>query len=224
MTIQRHAAPLRQEVVRLLRQDILDAVLVPGERLLENALCERYDVSRTVVREALRQLESEHLITMLPNRGPIVTILSVGDIDSIYEVRRSLEGLAGELFALRASDGDVDRLVGHTEEMDQTYLHGDLHSRGASKSQWYRLLLDGTGNEVLAATLGQVHSRIAIFRHYAFIDEARVAHSMHEVRAIVDAAAVRRDPVAAREACEEHIRTAGRLAILEYQKRLDASA
>lgn len=217
--IQHLAAPLRQQVVQQFRQDILDGTLTPGQRLRETVLCERYGVSRTVVREALRQLESESLITMLPNKGPIVTVLTEGDIRSLYEVRTALEGLAGELFARNAGDQDAQELISLIEEMESTYLHGDVASRGAAKDRFYNLLLRGTHNPVLDSALRGVHSRIGIFRHYAFVDEQRVAVSMAELRRIVDAAARRRDPAKARECCEEHIRLAGQLAVVEYTSR-----
>lgn len=218
--VERHAAPLRQEVVRLMRQEILEGTLRPGERLRENALCGRYGVSRTVVREAMRQLESESLITLLPNRGPIVTVLTVKDIESLYEVRRKLEGLAGELFASNASDAQARALISHVDRMNTTYLNGDVASRGEAKDDFYRLLMEGAGNPVLDASLQGIHARIGIFRHYAFIDEKRVALSMQELRLIVNAAAVMRDPDAAGRACEEHIALAGRLAVMEYKQRL----
>lgn len=217
--IQHLAAPLRQQVVQQLRQDILDGTLVPGQRLREMLLCERYGVSRTVVREALRQLESESLITMLPNKGPIVTVLTERDIRALYEFRTSLEGLAGELFARNASEGEAQELISLIEEMEASYVHGDVASRGAAKDQFYALLLRGADNPVLEAALRGVHSRIGIFRHYAFVDEQRVAVSMAELRRIVDAAARRRDPALAREYCEDHIRLAGQLAISEYTSR-----
>lgn len=218
--IRQEAAPLRQQVVGALRQEILDDVLHPGDRLLENTLCERYGVSRTVVREALRQLESEKLITMLPNRGPIVTVLTDGDIEALYEVRRALEGLAGELFAERASDAQAEALRAHLAEMEATYLRGTVESRGAAKDRFYSLLLEGADNGVLEANLRGIHTRIGIFRHYAYVDEDRVAHSMEELRVIVHGAAKVRDPALARAACEEHIRGAGRLALVEYRKKL----
>lgn len=218
-TVQHVAAPLRQQVVQLLRQDILDTALVPGERLRETDLCERYGVSRTVIREALRQLESESLITMLPNRGPIVTVLTAKDIESLYEVRGRLEGLAGEAFARRASTADAAALIAHLAQMETSFVHGSLEERGAAKDEFYDLLVTGADNEVLRSTLRGLHSRIGIFRHYAFVDPERVAISMQEVRRIVDAAAVKRDPVLARQACEEHIRRAGELAIVEYRRR-----
>ncbi|PBC35722.1 GntR family transcriptional regulator [Rhodococcus sp. ACS1] len=203
-----------------MRDQILDGTLVPGQRLRENALCERYGVSRTVIRESLRQLESEHLITMLPNRGPIVTVLSEGDIKAIYQVRRALEGLAGELFAANASDAQAIALLGHIVDMEQSYLHGTVASREASKRHFYALLLAGAGNEVLATSLLGIHSRIAMFRRAAFLDENRVQSSMRELRGIVVAAAERRDPLAARTACERHIQLAGELAAIEYTGRL----
>jgi DNA-binding GntR family transcriptional regulator len=218
-TVEHSAAPLRLQVVKLLRQDILEAKLAPGARLLEYDLCERYGVSRTVVREALRQLESESLITMLPNRGPIVTVLSVKDIESLYEVRGRLEGLAGELFARRASLADAANLVAHLDDMEINYVHGTLEARGASKDQFYDLLLCGADNDVLEVMLRGIHTRIGIFRHYAFVDPERVAISMDEVRRIVDAAAVSRDPELARRICEQHISRAGELAIMEYERR-----
>jgi len=221
-TIAQRAAPLRQQVVERLRQEILDDVLHPGQRLLENTLCERYGVSRTVIREALRQLESEHLITMLPNRGPIVTVLTEHNIQDLYEMRATMEGLAGALFAERASAEQAAALVALIGEMETTYLKGTEESRGDAKDRFYTLLLDGAGNEVLASSLWGIHSRIGIFRHFAFVDEERVRISMEELRKIVHAAAVARDPGLARSACQEHIRLAGELAIIEYGKHIVA--
>ncbi|MCU1524809.1 MAG: ydfH 7 [Microbacteriaceae bacterium] len=218
--VERHAAPLRKQVVRALRESILDGELAPGERLLENALCERYDVSRTVIREALRQLESESLITVLPNRGPIVTVLEQHDIEALYEVRRSLEGLAGELFARNASDEVAVELRDHLDAMESLYLHGTVKTREESKDEFYRILLKGAGNEILESTLRGVHARIGLFRRYAFVDDTRVAMSMDELRLIVRAVARLRDAAEGRAACEEHIRVAGQLAILEYSRRL----
>ncbi|MDL9980054.1 GntR family transcriptional regulator [Microbacterium sp. ASV49] len=216
--IERHAAPLRQEVVRQLREDILEGNFAPGERLLENSLCADYGVSRTVVREALRQLESENLITLIPNRGPIVTVLEQNDIESLYEVRAALEALAGKLFAQRASARQAAALRAQLDVMERDYAKGTLSTREQSKEEFYRLLLEGTENEMLASQLQGIHTRIGLFRRLAFVDESRVELSMAELRGIVDAAAVRRDPVAAHDACEQHIHRAGDLAAAAYRQ------
>jgi DNA-binding GntR family transcriptional regulator len=218
--IAQHAAPLRHEVVRLLREEILDQTLQPGQRITEGYLCERFGVSRTVIREALRQLESESLITLLPNRGPIVTVLSRHEIESLYEVRRSLEGLAGELFARRATSGLAESLCCHFSVMRERMPAADVTERGKLKDEFYRMLLDGADNPILTTTLHGIHARVAVFRHYAFSDDARVANTLVELAKIVHAAAELREPVAARKACEDHIDRAGELAIAEYARRV----
>lgn len=218
--VPQHAAPLRHEVARLLRAEILDQTLTPGQRITEAYLCERFGVSRTVIREALRQLESESLITLLPNRGPIVTVLSRHEIESLYEVRRSMEGLAGELFARRASEGLAESLRCHFSVMQNRLLPGDLAERGKLKEEFYRMLLEGADNPVLTATLHGIHARVAVFRYYAFQDDGRVARTLIELAAIVHAAADLRDPATARKACEDHIERAGHLAVEEYSRRV----
>lgn len=220
--VDRHAAPLRQQVLALLREEILEGRRPPGERLLESDLCTAFGVSRTVVREVLRQLESESLISVIPGRGPIVAVLTKRDIESLYEVRASLEGLAASLFARRASDEQAARLVAHLRQMAGTYLDGTVATREEAKSTFYRILLEGADNDVLAADLAGVHTRIGLFRRYAFLDDDRVALSYEELEAIVRAAAIDRDPAAARATSEHHIELAGRLAILEYERRVTA--
>ena len=216
--IARTAAPLRQQVVRVIREDILNGKLGPGQRLIETALCEAYGVSRTVIREALRQLESERLINVLPNMGPIVTILTDSEIRAIYVVRATLEGLAAKLFAENATAQDCKALLKLKDRLDKEYRKGDVDSREAIKAEFYQLLLKGAGNEVLSEQLHSIHARIAIFRRFAFVNEARIEPSIRELETIISAAAQKRDQVAAWAACEHHIVISADLAIMEYAK------
>ncbi|MGV9195415.1 GntR family transcriptional regulator [Microbacterium sp. MC2] len=218
--VERHAAPLREQVAAAIRSEIVDGHLAPGERLYEKDLCERHAVSRTVIREVLRQLESESLVTMRPGHGPMVTVLTPEDIHDLYEVRKELEGLAAELFARRATDAQAADLLALVTEMEQTYMHGTLETRGESKDEFYRLLMSGAGNPVLTATLEGIHARIGIFRHLAFVDPQRVQISYPEIVAIAQAAARDRDPRAARRAAEHHISLASELAVIAYRQRL----
>ncbi|GLT11197.1 GntR family transcriptional regulator [Sulfitobacter sp. PR48] len=217
--IARTAAPLRQQVVRLVREDILEGKLVPGQRLVESTLCDAYGVSRTVIREALRQLESEHLIEVVPNLGPIVAVLTEKEIRSIYVVRAALEGLAGKLFAENADATQAKNLVKLRDRLDREYRKGDIESRELIKADFYRQLTEGGGNEILAESLRSMHARIAMFRRFAFVDEARIEPSIAELETIIDAAAIARNGEAAWAACEHHILLAGELAIEEYVKR-----
>lgn len=218
-TIARTAAPLRQQVVRLIREDILNGGLMPGQRLVENALCETYGVSRTVIREALRQLESEHLIQVKPNLGPVVTVLTEAEIKAIYVVRAAMEGLAGKLFALNATPAQCKELVRLRARLDKEYRKGDIDSREEIKADFYRQLTEGAGNAILTENLRSFHARIAVFRRYAFVDPARIELSISELETIIEAAAVTRDPEAAWAACEHHIMLAGDLAVMEYSRR-----
>ena len=217
--IERTAAPLRQQVVKHIREEILSGRLVAGQRLVENVLCDTLGVSRTVIREALRQLESEHLIRVLANAGPIVTVLTEGEIRSIYVVRAALEGLSGKLFALNASTNQCKSLIKLRDRLDKEYRKGDVDSREDIKADFYHQLLAGAQNDVLTESLRSIHARIAIFRRFAFVDPARIEPSISELETIINAAARDRDPVAAQFACEHHIILAGDLAIMEYAKR-----
>jgi len=218
--MQRFAAPLREQVAILLREEIVQGHLIPGERLYEKPLCERYDVSRSVIREVLRQLESESLVSMKPGHGAEVTKLSPKDIQSLYEVRQELEGLATELFCLRANETQSSQMKALAQELKPSYLDGSLESRDEIKNRFYEVLLEGADNPVLSSSLEQIHDRIGVFRHFSFIDQERVQIAYEELQTIIHALTVLEDPVIARQAAEHHIERAGELAILEYEKRL----
>jgi DNA-binding GntR family transcriptional regulator len=217
--IERTAAPLRRQVVRALREDILNGVMAPGQRLVEATLCAAYGVSRTVIREALRQLESEHLVRVVAPQGPVVAVLTAAEIRAIYVVRAALEGLAARLFAQNADAGHLQRMLDLQGSLARDYLHGSVDSREDFKAAFYAALLDGTGNAVLADALTGIHARVAIFRRFAFVDEGRVKLSGVELLRIIDACAVRRDPAAAHAAAEHHIALAADLALIEYERR-----
>ena len=109
--LPRVAAPLREQVTDRVRQAILDLRLRPGERLIERELTESLGVSRATVREVIRQLAAEGLVTVVPQRGAEVTSLSASDAADIYEMRASLEALAVRRFVQRAGDDQVRALL-----------------------------------------------------------------------------------------------------------------
>src|SRR5277367_656435 len=92
--IERSAAPLRRQVLEELRSSIISGRLLPGARLIERELIAMMGVSRTVIREALRQLEAEGLVSNIPNKGPIVRELTIEEAKDLYAIRAVLEGLA----------------------------------------------------------------------------------------------------------------------------------
>ena len=190
---------MRSQVVDLLRRAIVGAEFAPGERLTERVLCERFAVSRTVVREALRQLESEDLVTTVPQRGPVVAVLSAVDAAALYEVRAVLEALAGRAFAERATPRQRDA------------LRAALADVLAAKDRFYDALLDGAHNEVARTALRGVHARTSLLRGLTLRAAGRPAQTRRELRAIADAA-VSGDGSAAWHACEDHVRSAAAVA------------
>ena len=104
------AAPLREKVLDVLRSAITERHFKPGGRLVERELCDLMKVSRSSIREALRQLESEGLIDLIPNVGPVVKSLSEPEARAIYEVRAVMEGLAAKLFVQNADDYAMTKL------------------------------------------------------------------------------------------------------------------
>ena len=102
--------PLREVVSETLRQAIQDGVLKPGERLMEIPLAEELGVSRTPIREAIRKLELEGFVVMVPRRGTYVANISLKDITQVFEIRSALEELAAGLAAERITEEEIETL------------------------------------------------------------------------------------------------------------------
>ena len=209
--ISRVAAPLRQQVVELLRRAIVNFDYSPGERLVERKLCERFDVSRTVVREALRQLESEGLVAMVANRGPVVAAVSEAEAEALLEVRAVLEALAGRLFARRATPLQCAVLKQRLAAVEEAFADGELTTVLPAKDAFYEALLDGANNEVIRTTLLTVHARVSLLRGLSLQAEGRAPQTLRELHAIVKAA-TDGDEDAAWAACEAHVRAAADVA------------
>jgi DNA-binding GntR family transcriptional regulator len=215
--VTRVAAPLRMQVVEQLRGMIVGGDFAPGDRLVEAPLCETFGVSRTVVREAIRQLESEGLITIIANHGPVVTELSSADTQALYEVRMSLEGLAGMLFTQRASQEQRDELVAALDGVAAAFEEPNLRARLAAKDRFYDVLVDGAGNAMVRQMLRGIHARVQLLRGLSLQAPGRADASLAELRRIVEAATAS-DADATRIACEEHVRQAGRLVMETLQR------
>lgn len=217
--VQRAAAPLREQVLELLRADILASEFEPGERLIEARLCARFDVSRTVIREVLRQLESEGLVSIVPNHGPVIAELTPRDAKALFEVRVALEGLAGALFAQRATAKQAKQLRDALRTVERSLDKSDLAARLAAKDKFYDVLIDGADNEVIRTQLRGIHARVQMLRGLSMQTAGRNAAIRAELTEITRAAADERDADAARRACEQHVQNASEVALRELQAR-----
>ena len=154
------AAPLRQQVEGVLRQAIIDGRLVPGQRLTERALTEMTGVSRTLVREALRQLEAEDLIVVIPNKGPVVRELTISEGQDLYAIRAVLEGFAARRFVEHADDAALRGLLEVGAAVIAAYRQGDSVQALNAKNRFYDLLFEGAASETLSKMLATLHARI----------------------------------------------------------------
>jgi DNA-binding GntR family transcriptional regulator len=209
-------APVRSQVVEMLRSAITDGQFVPGQRLVETDLCDRIGVSRPSLREAFRQLESEGLIVTVPNRGPTVSLLSAEDVASIYEIRGALEALAAQLFAATASDEQVEELSGAVDALEQGYKSGNIDRIVVAKQRFYDVLLTGSGNSILPSMLRTMNARITQLRRISLSSPQRGAVSLREIRAVLRAIK-RRDPDGAFRASLHHVKEASKVALRSLQ-------
>lgn len=221
LEIQKLAAPLRQQVLDGLRQAIISGGLEPGRRLTERELTEMMGVSRTVVREALRQLESEGLVAIIPNKGPVVRELSVTEARDLYAIRAALEGLAARLFVERADDAAVKRLAQALEVVVAAYEGGDAQQVLETKNRFYDALFGGAGNDTLSGMLAMLHARIWRWRALGLTHPQRSSdrsrESIRNLKAVL-AAIRKREP----DAAERLTRDEASKAAQEVMRLLDA--
>jgi DNA-binding GntR family transcriptional regulator len=159
-SIRKSAAPLRHQVLDFLRQSIISGRLKPGSRLVERELIEMMDVSRTVIREALRQLETEGLVATIANKGPVVRELTSGEAKDLYAIREVLVGLAARLFVLNAKPAQLKSLQTALEEVVRCYGAGDPAKILRAKNNFYDALVAGAGSDSLSSMISILHARI----------------------------------------------------------------
>jgi DNA-binding GntR family transcriptional regulator len=212
MRVAQLAAPVRQQVVEVLRAAITGGRFEPGQRLVERELCELTGVSRASIREALRQLETEGLIETLPYKGPSVARLTLQDAASIYQIRGALEALGAQLFALNASDAEVKELEASVRTLEAAYRARDLDTIVEAKRRFYEILIGGSGNSMLASVLNKMNARITMLRRVSLASPERWQSSIREIRAVLKAIK-QRDPAAAFAASQRHIEQAAKVAL-----------
>lgn len=196
--------PLRDVVFNTLRQAILRGELEPGERLMEIQLAERLGVSRTPIREAIRKLELEGLVLMIPRKGAEVAKISEKSLRDVLEVRRSLEELAIELACQRMTDEQIQELETAQEAFRSAIHHGDSMNMAESDEHYHDLIYNGTGNTRLVQILNNLREQMYRYRLEYIKDASKhqillVEHD-HILKAIKN-----RHVAEARTAIREHI-------------------
>ncbi len=207
LAVVRPVETLRAQAVDRLRKAIMEGQIPAGARLVERKLCDLLGVSRTLVREGLRQLEAEGWVCNTPYKGPKVATITAEEARQIYEIRAALEGLAAQRCAERASPAQLAELSRTVDAMGQAQRRQDLNGQLEQVERFYQVMLAASGNELLSAYLASQRSRLALLRRISLSQPKRALVSVEEKRRIL-AAICARDGAAARAACETHIQEA----------------
>ncbi|WP_461173357.1 GntR family transcriptional regulator [Arthrobacter sp. Z1-9] len=219
--VGRIAAPLREQVIAALREAILDFRLKPGQRLVERELIEQLGVSRTTVREALRELTSEGLVTVVPQKGAIVTQPSLDEAHDLYEARAVLESLLVERFVEKASRSQILRLNAAAEAFAEAADRDEASAILAAKDVFYDVLVQGAGSSVFAQLTETIQARVRVLRAQAMSREGH-SQAVEELRGIAEAVQAGDGKLAA-ELYARHIRRTEANALQSLREAEEAS-
>lgn len=203
---------LRQQVAETLRAAIAHGDLKPGERLVERVLCERIGVSRTSLREALRELENEGLVTNPPNRGLIIARIDARVAKNIFDLRAALEGLVSRLFCENATEDQIADCRAAFEDLKQAYANPELQSPIVAKTRFYDILMEGAGNPEAERMLRSIHIRASQLRVVSLSNAERRKVSLRELRGLVGALCAR-DGSLAEKLSRAHVEMAAKAAL-----------
>ncbi len=199
--------PLRDVVFENLREAILEGNLKPGQRLMEVQLAEQLGVSRTPVREAIRKLELEGLVVMLPRKGAYVADVSLKDVIDVLEIRASLEGLAAYLAADRISDEDIKKLEIIMQDFNQGKDEFDVDTLLKKDVEFHECIFKATNNSRLHQLINSLWEQVYRFRVTYISDYDSTKNIINEHQLILDAIK-ERDSKLAKKYAQEHIEKA----------------
>jgi DNA-binding GntR family transcriptional regulator len=168
--------PLGEIVFDYLRDAIMNGDLKPGERLMENTIAEQLGVSRTPVREAIRKLDKEDFITMVPRKGAYVSTLTPKKILDVLEVRRVLEGFATELAAERMSEQEKKELRRCFEKFDKYREKENVQGMIDKDREFHDLIFQASKNDKLINLVTELHEQFHRFRLIYFHEYSSYAN------------------------------------------------
>lgn len=184
--IERHQT-LREKILETIRDAILKGSLKPGERVSEPELAERFGISRTPIREAFRQLESEGYLEVIPRKGAVVASLSERDVEEFYAIKIILEGFAARMAAENLTARDIERLEAINERLRQIAREGDVKNFFRVHNEFHEVFIKAAGNEKLYEMINQLVMRFKRLRLASLAQPGRMEISVEEHRNMIQA-------------------------------------
>ena len=202
---------LREIALERVRNAIFELHFKPGARLTERDLGEQLGVSRTVVREVIRHLESEGLVEIIPNQGPIVARLDPATAAEIYELRGLLESAAASEAARLRDPATVDVMREALDRIRAAYAAHDFRGALAAATRFYQAMFEAGGRHVAWEVVQRLNGRISLLRSLTTASPGRETTGPAQLQKILDAIAEGRVEDAG-AACREHIAAAASIA------------
>ena len=182
-----HHQTLREKILEAIRDAILKGDLKPGEKVAEPELAERFGISRTPIREAFRQLESEGFLTVIPRKGAVVSALSERDVQEYYEVKSILEGYAAELAAKNLSEKELAKLESINQRLKKLANDGDVKAFYKVHHEFHETFLKAAGNSKLYELIIQLGMKFSRLRMASLSVSGRMSISVSEHDKLLEA-------------------------------------
>lgn len=196
--------PLRDVVFQTLRQAILRGELKPGERLMEIALANKLGVSRTPIREAIRKLELEGLVIMIPRRGAQVASITESDLNEVLEVRQGLETLAIRFACDRITSEQMQALKKAKEKFERLHNKGNLMELTEADVEFHEVIYQATHNQRMVQMLNNLREQMYRYR-MEYLKDPKVIRDLIAEHEAIYQALKNRDKELAVKCVSEHI-------------------
>lgn len=212
--------PLREVVCETLREAIRNGTLEPGERLMEIQIAEELGVSRTPVREAIRKLELEGYVVMLPRRGTYVANLSIKDINEVYEIRASIDALAAGLAAERITPDELEQMERMLVATADAFDKKNMDNVVEYDTKFHDILYCASRNDRLVGIINNLREQLTRFRSISMAHPGRMKKTMEEHGRMVEAIA-QGDVEQAQALARQHMENAEQALLLDLQKVME---
>jgi DNA-binding GntR family transcriptional regulator len=184
--VERHLT-LREQILETIRDAIMSGALKPGEKVAEPELAARFGISRTPIREAFRQLESEGYLTVIPRKGALVASFSPKDVEEFYAIKSILEGYAARKACTRLSSREINKLEGINEKLREIAEEGDVHHFFKVHNSFHDLFIKGADNEKLHKMITALLKKFQRLRLASLSKPGRMRISVEEHEKIIEA-------------------------------------
>ncbi len=185
-TIEKHLT-LREKILETIRDAITSGALKPGEKVAEPELAERFGISRTPIREAFRQLESEGYLTVIPRKGAVVASFSNKEVEEFYAIKSILEGYAANLACRNLTEKEIDKLTAINDKLSQLAEEDDIKHFFKIHNDFHELFRKAADNSKLDDLISSLVSKFQRLRYASLSKPGRMKISVQEHNKIIEA-------------------------------------